>query len=110
MHCAAPTDAGLCVSCGWDSAVTCRNLPNEFGPRPSAIGYVAKGLVAAFRRNDTSLRQMLDDIAAERTHPENGHGRETKSGGHCVRQIDYAQLGDPPVDTGLENLQILPLL
>ena len=22
MHCAAPADAGLCVSCGWDSAVT----------------------------------------------------------------------------------------
>jgi hypothetical protein len=35
---------------------------DRFGPRPSAIGYVAKGWVAAFRRNDTSLRQRLDDI------------------------------------------------
>jgi hypothetical protein len=34
-----------------------------FGPRPPAIGYVAKGWIAAFRRNDTSLRQTLDDIA-----------------------------------------------
>ena len=49
-------------------------------------------------------RSVITRYAAERTHPENGHGRETKSGGHCVRQIDYAQVGDPPVDTGLENL------
>jgi hypothetical protein len=39
----------------------------------------------------------------ERTHRENGHGRQTKPGGHCVRQINYAQVGDPLVDTGLEN-------
>ena len=49
-------------------------------------------------------RSVIIRYAAERTHPEKGHGRETKSGGHCVRQIDYAQVGDPPVDTGLENL------
>ena len=55
-------------------------------------------------------RSVITRYAAERTHPENGHGRETKSGGHCVRQIDYAQVGDPPVDTGLENLHQLWVL
>ncbi|MDT5277196.1 MAG: hypothetical protein QOG95_4128 [Mycobacterium sp.] len=38
--------------------------PSErVGPRSSVTGYVAKGWVAAFSRNDTNLRQVSDDIA-----------------------------------------------
>jgi hypothetical protein len=51
-------------------------------------------------------RSLITRYAAERTRPENGHRRETKSGEHCVRQIDYAQVGDPPLDTGLKNLRV----
>jgi hypothetical protein len=43
----ASTNAGLCVSYLWDSRhVT--EFSEPFGPRPSAIGYVAKVWVAAF--------------------------------------------------------------
>jgi hypothetical protein len=41
------TDAGLRVSYVWDSRHVTE--PSErVGPRPSAIGYVAKGWIAAF--------------------------------------------------------------
>jgi hypothetical protein len=43
----SPTNAGLCVSYLWDSRHVTE--PSErVGPRPSAIGYVAKGWLAAF--------------------------------------------------------------
>jgi hypothetical protein len=40
------------------------------------------------------------------THQEFGHDRETKSGGHRVRQIDYAQVQASRVNIGFENLQL----
>ena len=43
----SPTDAGLCVSYVWDSRHVTE--PSErVGARPAAIGYVAKGGIAAF--------------------------------------------------------------
>jgi hypothetical protein len=42
-----PPNAGLCVRYVWDSRHVTE--PSErVGPRPSAIGYVAKGGIAAF--------------------------------------------------------------
>jgi hypothetical protein len=66
MHCAAgsfishPRWTMRELHLGWPSR---DGTFRRVGPRPSAIGYVAKGWIAAFCRNDTSLRQMLDDIA-----------------------------------------------